>query len=216
MKAYVITIADNPESVKIAERCIKSARKFGIEVENFWAMTPDQDPLLVAVREGIPTEPFKERFSRFENCLSAFISHYTLWKRCLEEKVPVLVFEHDAVVKGSIPNVPYKGVLSLGAPSYGKFNTPPFMGVSKLMSKEYLPGAHAYMVKPSAAKKMILAAKSHPAPTDLFICNKNFEFVEEYYPWPVDADDTFSTIQNVQGCNAKHGYQKNKEGYKIL
>ena len=112
-----------------------------------------------------------------------------------------------------MPRVPYKGVLSLGAPSYGKFITPPNIGVNKLVSKQYLPGAHAYMVKPSAAKVLVDQARGYACPTDLFLRNDLFDFVEEYYPWPVLARDNFTTIQREAGCSAKHRYG---ETYQIL
>ena len=61
----------------------------------------------------------------------------------------------------NIPDVPYRGVLSYGHPSYGKWVTPPALGVNKLVSKQYLPGAHAYRVKPQAAEKLLEVAKTH-------------------------------------------------------
>ena len=80
MKAYVITIMDNPESVKAADRCIKSAEKVGIQVEKFPAVTPDKDPLWYARKKNIPIKNFEEKYSRFENCVSAFLSHFYLWE----------------------------------------------------------------------------------------------------------------------------------------
>jgi hypothetical protein len=32
--------------------------------------------------------------------------------------------------------------------------------------------------------------------------------LEEYYPWPVEVRESFSTIQKTQGCLAKHMYNK--------
>ena len=40
-----------------------------------------------------------------------------------------------------------------------------------------------------------------------------FPWLQEYYPWPVRADDNFSTIQNKNGIIAKHNYS---EGYKLI
>ena len=39
----------------------------------------------------------------------------------------------------------------------------------------------------------------------------NFPNLEEYYPWPVEARDSFSTIQKKEGCLAKHGYNDSYE-----
>jgi GR25 family glycosyltransferase involved in LPS biosynthesis len=88
MKARVITIMDEPLSVKAAERCIRSAAKYDYQVEMFAAMTPSMEPKWYARKHRIPTEGFEEKYSRFENCLSAFISHYSLWQRCANENTP--------------------------------------------------------------------------------------------------------------------------------
>lgn len=212
MRPFVIYVPID-ESEKAAARCIRSGAKFGLRVEQFMGVTPRDYPIQLAKEMGIPTENFEEKYSRFENCLSAFLSHRRLWEWCYHNNEEVLIFEHDAVVTDYIPDVPYRGVLSYGHPSYGKWVTPSTLGVNKLVSKQYLPGAHAYRVKPAAAKVLIETAQTHAGPTDLYIRNELFDFVEEYYPWPVVVKETFSTIQNETGCQAKHGYG---EGYKLL
>jgi len=48
--------------------------------------------------------------------------------------------------------------------------------------------------------------------TDIFLNLDWFPWLQEYYPWPVEARDNFTTIQNQTGCLAKHNYG---EGYDI-
>ena len=212
MRSFVIYIPIE-ESEKAAARCITSASKFGLRVELFRGVTPKDHPIRLAEELNIPTENFREKYSRYENCLSAFLSHRRLWEWSAHNNEEVLIFEHDAVVTDPIPDVPYRGVLSYGHPSYGKWVTPSTLGVNKLVSKQYLPGAHAYRVKPEAARVLVNQSTHHAAPTDLYIRNDLFEFVDEYYPWPVVVKETFSTIQQEAGCLAKHGYN---EDYKLL
>ena len=212
MRSFVIYVPIE-ESEKAAARCIRSAANFQINVELFRGVTPEDRPIRMAEELNIPMGGFKERYSRFENCLSAFLSHRRLWEWSAHNNEEVLIFEHDAVVTDNIPDVPYRGVLSYGHPSYGKWITPSPLGVNKLVSKQYLPGAHAYRVKPEAARVLLNQATHHAAPTDLYIRNNLFEFVEEYYPWPVVVKETFSTIQKEEGCVAKHGYN---EDYQLL
>ena len=46
------------------------------------------------------------------------------------------------------------------------------------------------------------------------VLNKNnFPWLQECYPWPVEADDSFTTIQKTEGCLAKHNYG---ESYEII
>lgn len=212
MRAFVITIPME-QSEKAARRCIKSGKKFGLDIELFMGYTPSDHPIMIAEELGIPVDNFKEVYSRFDRCVAAFLSHRRLWEWSASNNTEVLIFEHDAVIQDEIRQVPHKGVLSYGHPSYGKWVTPSTLGVNDLVSKQYLPGAHAYAVKPLAAKIMLEKAKQEACPTDLFISNKNFNFVQEYYPWPVVADDSFTTIQNTTGCAAKHNYG---ETYEII
>ena len=213
MQGYVITISTLEQSVQAAERCIRSATRVGFTVDKFEASTPADDPSAYLAKEGVSTEGFKEVYSRFENCVAAFTSHYRLWKKAVEDNETLLILEHDAYFLDAIPNITFADILSFGHPSYGKWVTPSTLGKSKLISKQYLPGAHAYAVTPRGASKLIAKAKECASPTDVFISNKNFDCVEEYYPWPVEARDSFSTIQKTQGCLAKHNYN---ETYELL
>jgi GR25 family glycosyltransferase involved in LPS biosynthesis len=219
MKSYVITIMSMPESVEMAERCIASIpSSVDPAPYMFPAITPDDDPIMIAGCEGLDLSFFDvdaQKYSRFERCVSAFLSHYSLWKQCAEGKEDFLIFEHDAVVNGNIPSwIPHRGCISIGKPSYGKYNTPSKLGVNPLTSKKYFPGAHAYIVSPKGARKLVQHAKEHAAPTDVFLDIRDLPWLEEYYPWAAEARDTFSTIQNEGGCLAKHGYKKGS--YKLL
>jgi hypothetical protein len=211
MKNFVITIMDNPKSVESAERCIKSAGYFGMVVEKHRAYTP-ADNLEAMLREyKIPAIRFVERFSRPSNCIAAFLSHHSLWKKCVELNEEITIFEHDAYVVSDIPdNLQYYSCINLGAPSYGKFNIPS-LGVGALTSKKYFPGAHAYRIKPMGAQALLNVAPIEAGPTDLYLHSERFPFLEEYYPWPVEARDTFTTIQNRNGCVAKHNWSSTYE-----
>lgn len=208
MKSYVITMYDNEQSVKSAERCIESAARHGHTVEMFRATTPQNaDVFDLAQSVGINPDHFKEKYSRQENCIAAFLSHFSLWgmSHILNEEIQI--FEHDAVVVGPLPEyIGHSGCINLGKPSYGKWNTPLTLGVNPLTSKKYFPGAHAYRVKPKAAGLLLKQAKVWARPTDVFLNLEIFPWLEEYYPWPVEARDTFTTIQKTEGCLAKHNY----------
>ena len=218
MKSYVITIKDLPQSVECAERCIASAAKFGTTVEMFDAVTPKHKPFEIAKKLQLNLEKFKHDIgSRPDNVLSAFLSHYRLWNLCAQGKETFCIFEHDAVVVNNIPKyVNFNGCMSIGAPSYGRHEQPMAMGVIPLTSKTYFPGAHAYMLKPEGAKQMVEKAAYYAGATDVFLQLSIFPWLEEYYPWPVIAKDTFTTIQNETGCQAKHSYVKNKAKYEFL
>lgn len=217
MKSYVITIMDMPRSVKAAERCIRSMPEFNIEM--FPAITPKNDIKKICEQEDIDLDFFRfdgEKFSRHNRCVAAFLSHYSLWKKCLDTKQETQIFEHDAVCVNNIPSfINYNACISLGAPSYGNYQIPQTMGVNTLTSKTYFPGAHAYRLKPNAAEVFVASAKENAGPTDVFLSLMNFPWLQELYPWPVIAKDNFSTIQNSGGCVAKHNWNGGKD-YDIL
>ena len=111
--------------------------------------------------------------------------------------------------------------MTLGQPSYGKYRTPATLGTSPLVQADYFKGAHSYVVRPSGASELIEKVSDYSRPTDIYLNVLNFPFcykicweipwLEEYYPWPVKVDDSFSTIQMQQGCVAKHNYSKGIE-----
>jgi GR25 family glycosyltransferase involved in LPS biosynthesis len=207
MKAFVITILSMPQSVQVATRCIESAKSFDIAVEMFPAITPENDIYRMIKEHSINIDHFSDRYSRKENAIACFLSHYSLWKYSFEQNASILIFEHDAVVVNPIDlKMKFKGLLSLGKPSYGKYNTPKINGINPLTSKNYIPGAHAYMIRPNAARELISKSKMRAIPPDVFIDRRVFPWIEEFYPWPVEVQDTFTTVQKVEGCIAKHNY----------
>ena len=225
MKSFVITLTDVPESVASANRCIETARNHGLDdVQIFDAISPRNcDPLDKMKSEGLSTEKFENnQFSRYLNCISCFLSHYSLWEKSVKQNESILILEHDAVFVRDFNQVPINkfsktGLLSIGKPSYGKFRTPNKVGINKLTSKKYLPGAHAYIISPDAAREIIQFAKKRmPQPTDVFLHIERFNWIKEFYPWIVEVDDHFTTVQIQQGCKVKHNYQKDPNNYQIL
>lgn len=208
MRSFVITIFDNQRSVESAKLCIESGAAQGYDIEMFPAITPrNTDTLELARSKGINPDHFTEKWSRHDTCVAAFLSHFTLWNQSLVSEQEVQIFEHDAVIVSRLPEfIAHTGCINLGKPSYGKWQTPRFLGVNPLTSKKYFPGAHAYRVNPLGARQLIAEAKKKAGPTDVFLHIDRFPWLQEYYPWPVEARDTFTTIQRAEGCRAKHNY----------
>lgn len=212
MKNFVITIRENAKSVAAATRCISSGATNGIDIEYYEATTPKNSDIRALLEEyRLPEKGFNEVYSRLDNCIAAFLSHFSLWQFSAEQNEEVTIFEHDAVVVDTIPEIDYNGCISFGKPSYGRFNMPPNLGRNRLVSKRYFPGAHAYRIKPNAAKVLVETARFEAMPTDVYLNIERFPFLEEYYPWPVEVRETFTTIQKEQGCLAKHMYNDKYE-----
>ena len=213
MKAFVIAIEDNEKSMKAANRCIDTAKTYDIDVQIFKAITPSDNPLKLLEEKGIPIDGFDEKYSRNLNCISAFLSHYALWEACSKGNENFVIFEHDAVMVAPLPFVFPNYVMNMGKPSYGKWNTPPMLGINPLTTKRYFPGAHAYMVTPAGARLLVENAPLYAKPTDVYLNLTTFPWLQECYPFVAEARDTFTTIQVEEGCKAKHNW---KEGYEII
>lgn len=217
MRAFVITIMNNEQSYKAAERCIRSGKRYDVDIMHKPAYTPRDNPRTIFKQWNLPIDNFLgSEWSRDDNAMACFLSHYDLWSRCARGDDEYLILEHDAVLTGPVPNVLYDKVMSIGAPSYGKFNTPTQIGINPLTSKRYFPGAHAYLVKPKGAAELVKVAHHSASPTDVFLSLDNFPWLQEYYPWVAEARDSFTTIQKEKGCLAKHNYAKRPDLFELV
>lgn len=213
MKAFVITIEGHELSNGTADRCIKSAKTYGLDVEKWKAVTP-RHPNFQDLQDtlGIVPERFESKWSRRDNAIAVFLSMAGLWTYAVENNEDVLILEHDAVMTGRLPALfKFNKVCTLGKPSYGSYNTPLKLGTQPLIQKEYFKGAHAYVVSPEGAQILLDDISEKCAPADVYLNIHNFPFLEEYYPWVFRVDDSFSTIQKDAGCIAKHNFAKGIE-----
>ena len=88
MKLYIIRIKGNEYSEKAAKRCFDSIVKFypnsALTEKDLYfdAITPHDNPEKILKRHGIKTlKYFIEPYSRWQNVLAAFTSHFTIWKK---------------------------------------------------------------------------------------------------------------------------------------
>lgn len=212
MKGYVVTLLNVPQSVTVANRCVASGKQFDIDVELFEAIEAKHVNATL-IQTGLKVGEFDPKYSRRDAVIANFLSQYLIWQKINQTGNPAIVLEHDAVFVNKISTDLVGDIINLGKPSYGKYNklSTSSQQVAPLFSKKggYFPGAHGYYVTPEGANKLISKAKEQGcAPCDIFLNVSNFPDLKELYPWVVEAHDSFSTIQNVTGCLAKHNYNK--------
>ena len=100
---YVITMIGESLSEQLAQECIDSAKKFGIQPEIFPATHGDdvdkhfKEHDLKVFKKG---QKRKEINPGLKGCL---LSHYRLWKKCVGLAKPIMIFEHDNIVLREIP-----------------------------------------------------------------------------------------------------------------
>lgn len=217
MKGYVVTILQLPESVASANRCVESGVKFGIDIEIFPAIyKTDIDSELFKTK--LMVGKFDESFSHKNAVIGNFLSQFYIWNKIYNSNEPGIVLEHDAIIVANVPDLQNGGdIINLGKPSYGKFKEQKLEGIYPIFSKSYvdkigiyLPGAHGYYLTPNGALRLIDKAKKIGVyPCDLFINTVNFPDLMEVSPWPIEAHDSFTSIQRKKGCLGKHNFSQN-------
>jgi|GEM_PF-674367 len=210
-EAFVITIEGNKKSEKAAQRCIRSGEEYGFKIQPFKAITPRDRPYDMFAAHNLPPLYFEETYSRKLNCMAAFLSHFSLWERCVMTSQRTFIFEHDAVLTGPPPTTFGGKLATFSKPSYGEYKTPMTIGAGPLTQKPYFGGAHGYVINYTGAWAMIEQAQVSARPTDIFLNYQYFPWIQEIYPWVCEARDNFSTIQNEVGCVAKHNYNEKYE-----
>lgn len=200
-----------PQSVEVAERCKESCEKYDIEAYLFpaiWRDEVDQYLSLLPLKVG----KIKENYSNKNAVIANFLTNYEMWMYSLLLDETLLILEHDSVLTGPIPDIEWPPITNVGKPSFGAYGTKDKEGLYKPFSKPgYFPGAHGYIITPKGAQKLLDSAREHGiVELDLFF-NPSRLPLKEYWPWFVEAHDSFSTIQKEEGCKAKHNWGKEYE-----
>ena len=198
MKPFVITIKNHEDSEKLSRRCIETGKNVGgVNVNVFEALTPKDNPFEIFKSMNISIGPkmYENAHRRcIESQCACFLSHYRLWEKSLELNENILVLEHDSIFTGVIPNINFKYLVNLAKPFYGmRRYKMPNHGLQSFRNLK-LHGTHGYAISPAGATRLIGHVKKHgvTAAADNFL---TFSWMEEYYPWPIEANSYFSTIQ---------------------
>lgn len=175
IRSFIIRLDGNVISEKYSLDCALQAKKFNIEVEFFKAINGNEYQQHLRDLKIFPKYKFKKERAGVFGC---FLSHYYLWKKCLEENVSSLILEHDGYFIRPLPeNIldQFDDVLKLDPydPYEKKYNDNILLsentidvqitnyynnkakGDEKIGTGNYLRGAYGYIIKPHAAEKLI-------------------------------------------------------------
>jgi len=176
MKAFVIRKKDDELSEKLADECIASAKNFGITVEKFDGVYTNHEEYLNQDQLFPNTVAKKKLTNGYKGC---FLSHYLIWKKCIEWNEPVLIFEHDAVMLRPITDEILNGFDTILV--LDRFSRDPQyedilkkeMALKihrhdkideynhKWINRTMINGSHAHLVKPKGAIEVIASTKKH-------------------------------------------------------
>lgn len=199
MKSFLIALKGHAKSELFSSIALESAVKAGWDVERFDAidgrkLTPAE---LAKYQISISTahKKFTKSFER-PGVMGCFLSHYSLWKKCVELDQPIGIFEEDVIfLKPPVFDNVFTDVLKLEKKSQGK----------RYVSGDWWEGAYAYILTPLAAKKLITWTKINGAlPADVMlgteIVNIDFNF-DQLVTLNLDSlanNNAMSTTQNKE------------------
>ena len=191
-KKLLITLTDRPASVRMAKRCIESAKQHG-ENHNL-EILPEANKLESRdffIRHHL-TWCWRERGDTLA-AMSCFASHFKLWLRCMDLGDPVIVLKHNALFRAPIPTLKFRHVLILSGPRNATITSSVFAACEKgivFYPHDFCFGLVAYAITPEGAHKLVKAAKEELLrPVDRFI-RKELVSILYYTSCPLKTDNT--------------------------
>jgi len=175
IKAFIIRKPNDELSEKLSSECAESAAKFGIVAEKVDGVYSDHNDLIkkYQLRFFEKMKQYKKESPGVKGC---FLSHYLLWKKCIELDEPIIIFEHDALMIRPLPEnildlfthhcildyavhyLDYEEIIArdceLTVKEYPMIPTNGKLGYSNI-NKAHVRGSHAHLVKPLGAKTLI-------------------------------------------------------------
>lgn len=228
MKSFVITLKNHEYSNVVANRCIASGEQYNIVIEKFnaihknnayatmesyglnWSWAKNNTQRVKCPNTNLTQFPYTT--SDLRTKIGCSMSHYLLWRKCVELDEPILILEHDAVFLRPLPDITFNGICQINNPENATRNGKWW---AKQMITRNINGTHektwastannrdipdglagnsAYLIKPWAAQECI--DKFHTLgvwPNDATICKQLFPYLEEYYPFITKVIQTHST-----------------------
>jgi GR25 family glycosyltransferase involved in LPS biosynthesis len=194
VKTYVIYNPNDKVSLELVGNTISDCKSNGLSPILF-AGTFNNDIELKLERYKIT--PSNLCIDMSKGTKGCFISHYELWQLCAEGEETFLILEHDVAMINSLPNnveelfdeilhLDYCGSKQKNLDEYlqcvdQKYDLKiinPFKQIPAILNtwqeakKNNIPGGYAYLIKSSAAKKLLEATKKYGfLPADVHINN---------------------------------------------
>jgi hypothetical protein len=191
-KTFVIAIKGHPISEAQLKDCLDSAKKFNWNVETFWGIDGRKITNDTWQDNQIQPRLDKPTMSRcgVQGC---FLSHWTLWKKCIELNEPIIILEHDAIIQSFWRPLELSlALIKLHRPYVGKkLKIDPDTG-------EWTKSGHAYCISVDHANILVSQTKKLGAiEVDILMGTKIIP-VNHLSPSWVERQNTYSTTNNLK------------------
>ena len=207
MKSFAVVIKENKTSELGYSTLVESSKKVGndFDINRFDAVTPSTYKQAMSDFDITWNYPWQGEVLDFasglkkkayitsdpENRIACAVSHYTLWKNCIELDEPILILEHDA-------NFTHKINFTLSDSNFDILGINNPLGVTRLSKVYYdsilnnmnsyqrvpyvdndkqvpqgLAGNSAYIISPRGANNLISLVKEYGLwPNDAIMCRQ--------------------------------------------
>lgn len=169
MKSFIIRLSSYENSKEWAENAFNSAIKHNWDVEYFEGINGLETSLEEYRLFLNPNHKKSRKLFANKGTLGCFLSHYGLWKKCLELNQSICILEHDVTIHKPFPKIKFTDVYKFVK---GPETKPVYIG-------QWWASGAAYCVSPKGAQKLINFSEQNgimPADTMLNtgIVNMNF------------------------------------------
>lgn len=166
--------------------------------------------------------------------VGCFLSHWTLWEKCIEINQPIIILEDDAIIKNHIPYHQLKNLVNEYDLIYFDYREQKVATkINDYLEKPNYPYCtHAYLITPKGAEVLLSSYRNNIIPVDEYIClnlyklnvccyNKENRFVSR---WERDVVGT-DIPDGISGYNDNDVFKENdsimdnelvENGYKVI
>lgn len=192
-KTFVIAIKGHSVSEQQLKDCLASAEKFNWNVEVFWGVDGRTITNETWKNEEIFPRLDKPTMSRI-GVQGCFLSHWNLWKKCLELNEPIIILEHDAVIQNQWnPITIDKKIIKLHR-EYSRKQI-----YTDEDSGRWTKSGHAYCILPKHADTLIKFVRKVGAfEADRIIGDKVIGYEHLGKPSLVERQNQFSTTTSLE------------------
>ena len=181
MKAFIIYLKEVQSTIDSALECKRTAREYGLDAWLMEGFTPSRADQFIKEQNLKPYFPGPKLFQikwQKGGVRGCMISHYHVWKKCIELNEPIVVLEHDSRVVSETYRANFEDVLHLDA---HRFEKDPDEGKSVVVEdfvnirkgENQLMGTYGYVIKPHAAERLIKGAhEDGVTASDMFVKDK--------------------------------------------
>jgi len=186
MKNFIICLSQIESSWATANNLKQQLKDYGVQAELVEG-TYGNDAELIMEQQGrqfhpwgikgpnCPADPndksvLKASTPGVKGC---FLSHYGLWKRCVELDEPIIIWEDDIVLCRPLIPIEFQDVLviALGHPTKSQgylsyLENPAGDPAAQEYRQASMPGCCGYAIKPHAAKKLVDTYQNTFLPAD--------------------------------------------------